>query len=72
MRQRRANLVGGLKADFQILAHPIDRKAKIESVGEHGLVAVDHLPTARSPVTDHLDHRRTIQPGFLAKGQGLG
>ena len=33
-----------LKADSQILAHPIDSEAKIKLIFDHGVTAIDHLP----------------------------
>ena len=59
-RQAGTDLVCGGQANSKIFAHPIHRKAKVELILQHGFMAVHHLPTARSTLRDHLDHRRAI------------
>src|SRR5204863_9569687 len=46
-RQGSAVLPGGLGADSQIFAHPIDREPEVELVIHHGFAAVFHLPRLR-------------------------
>ena len=38
-----------------------------KGVIEHGLVAVNHLPTARSAAPDHRHHLAPVKTGFWAK-----
>src|SRR5262245_26574356 len=63
----RALAAGFIEADGEILAHPIDGETEIELAGEHGLVAVLHLPGACRSLRDDLDDRLHVEPHLLAE-----
>ena len=61
-----------VEADGEVLAHPVDREAEIEFAGDHGLVAVLHLPGLRGALGDGGDELFDVEPGFLREMQAFG
>ena len=53
------------EADREVLAHPVDREAEVELVGDHRLAAVLHLPRLRRALADHVEHALDVEPGAL-------
>ena len=68
-RQACFNIIRSIQADPKIFAHPVDRESVVKMIVQHGLVAVRHLPTARSALTDDLDNRAPIEARLLRKMQ---
>jgi rubredoxin len=72
--QRRDRQAGAVAARFgetdaEVLAHPVDREAEIEFAGDHGLVAVLHLPGLRGALGDGGDQLFDIEAGFHGEMQ---
>ena len=61
-----------VETDGEILAHPIDRETEVEFSGDHGLVAVLHLPGLRGALGDGGDELFDIEAGFHGEVQRLG
>src|SRR3984885_5374738 len=61
-RQMRAVPPRFVEADVEVLAHPIDGEAEIELAGDHGLVAVLHLPGLRRALGDGGDQLFDVEP----------
>jgi citrate lyase gamma subunit len=53
---------GLVEHQAEVLAHPVDRKAEVELVLDHGLAAVVHLPALRCALADDVEHQRHVQP----------
>ena len=61
-----------IKANAQILAHPVDGKAEIEFSRRHGLVAVLHLPGLRRALGNGRDQLLDVEAGLLREMQSFG
>ena len=60
------------KADGEVLAHPVNGETEIEFAGDHGLVAVLHLPGLRGALGDGGDEFFNVELGLLREVQRLG
>ncbi len=73
MTGRRAPLLPRLvEAHAEVLAHPVDGEAVLVVVGQHGLVAVDHLPRAGGAARDGVDDLLAVEPRLDGEVQRLG
>src|SRR5580704_982071 len=75
--QRRSRQMGAVaprfvEADVEVLAHPVHGKTEIEFAGDHGLVAVLHLPGLRRALGNRRDQLFDIEAGFHGEVQAFG
>ena len=70
-RQACTVALGFIEHQPQVLAHPVHRKTKLKLARHHGFAPVVELPALRCAFANDVKHLVHVQPGLLAKGDGL-